>query len=138
MKFNLFTFAVVSCLLAFALWRIPDILWTRDKYLGAAILCFSFPLFVLARIQLGASFSVAPKARALVTSGLYSRIRNPIYVFGGLLGLGTMLFCISLRSAVIMAIIVVPIQIIRARKEEKVLTEAFGEEYIRYKDKTWF
>ena len=32
----------------------------------------------------------------------------------------------------------VPIQIVRARKEEQVLTAAFGEEYLRYKARTWF
>jgi protein-S-isoprenylcysteine O-methyltransferase Ste14 len=32
----------------------------------------------------------------------------------------------------------VPVQIVRARKEEQVLREAFGEEYERYKAGTWF
>jgi protein-S-isoprenylcysteine O-methyltransferase Ste14 len=34
--------------------------------------------------------------------------------------------------------ILVPMQIVRARKEEQVLTQAFGEEYVRYKAGTWF
>jgi protein-S-isoprenylcysteine O-methyltransferase Ste14 len=34
--------------------------------------------------------------------------------------------------------LLVPVQIVRARKEEKVLTAAFGEEYTRYKAGTWF
>jgi protein-S-isoprenylcysteine O-methyltransferase Ste14 len=33
---------------------------------------------------------------------------------------------------------IVPIQLIRARKEERVLEEAFGEEYRAYKRSTWF
>jgi protein-S-isoprenylcysteine O-methyltransferase Ste14 len=32
----------------------------------------------------------------------------------------------------------VPLQKIRARNEAQVLTEAFGEEYLRYRSKTWF
>jgi len=35
-------------------------------------------------------------------------------------------------------LVLVPVQISRARKEERVLTEAFGEEYVRYKAQTWF
>jgi protein-S-isoprenylcysteine O-methyltransferase Ste14 len=34
--------------------------------------------------------------------------------------------------------VLVPLQIFRARKEEQVLHEAFGEEYARYKAATWF
>jgi Phospholipid methyltransferase len=36
----------------------------------------------LARYQLGRSFSVKTEAHELVTAGLYSKIRNPIYVLG--------------------------------------------------------
>jgi protein-S-isoprenylcysteine O-methyltransferase Ste14 len=34
--------------------------------------------------------------------------------------------------------ILLPLQIVRARKEEQVLRQAFGEEYNRYKQHTWF
>src|ERR1035437_8579399 len=37
---------------------------------------------ILSRCTLGRSFSVVPKATALVTRGIYSRIRNPIYISG--------------------------------------------------------
>jgi hypothetical protein len=49
---------------------------------GVVIGLPSLALLVLAQIQLGGSFSVRPKAQALVTHGLYSRIRNPISLFG--------------------------------------------------------
>ena len=55
---------------------------------GAVIGLPSLALLVLARLELGSSFSVRPKAQTLVTHGLYSRIRNPIYVFGGLVFAG--------------------------------------------------
>jgi protein-S-isoprenylcysteine O-methyltransferase Ste14 len=42
-----------------------------------------FALWLTARIQLGKSFSVRARARALVTTGLYSKFRHPIYLFGG-------------------------------------------------------
>jgi protein-S-isoprenylcysteine O-methyltransferase Ste14 len=36
---------------------------------------------ILSRIHLGDSFSVKSEAKKLVTSGMYSKIRNPIYIF---------------------------------------------------------
>ena len=33
---------------------------------------------------------------------------------------------------------VITVQVIRARREERVLTEAFGAEYEAYRNSTWF
>ena len=52
---------------------------------AAAVLLFT------ARWQLGKSFSVTPQARELVTRGLYSKIRNPIYVFSSLFVAGVLI-----------------------------------------------
>ena len=45
----------------------------------------SLVLIIIGRRQLGESFSVMPKAKSLVTTGLYSRIQHPLYVFLDLL-----------------------------------------------------
>jgi protein-S-isoprenylcysteine O-methyltransferase Ste14 len=72
-------------------------LWTSAYFLrwlslraciGAAIALPAFYFWMLARHQLGESFAVRAKAKKLVTHGLYSKIRNPIYLFGGLGALG--------------------------------------------------
>ena len=34
--------------------------------------------------------------------------------------------------------VLIPVQLIRVRKEEKVLEAAFGDTYREYKRKTWF
>ena len=39
---------------------------------------------------------------------------------------------------VVVAVVLVPLQVYRARKEDAVLAAAFGEEYERYKAGTWF
>ena len=52
---------------------------------GCAALCLSVVcavLWVVARLELGRSFSVGAEAHELVTTGLYRHVRNPIYVFG--------------------------------------------------------
>jgi len=104
---------------------------------GAGLAGVSVAMLAVARLQLGASFSVKAKASKLVTTGLYSKIRNPIYVFGALFLVG---IAIVLENWVLLAILVVlaPLQIVRAKKEEAVLHEAFGEEYDQYKAATWF
>ena len=77
------------------------------------------------------------KARALVTHGLYSRIRNPIYVFGALTVAGIFLFAGAPKLLWVLAALV-PLQIYRARKEGRVLVAKFGDEYRAYKARTWF
>jgi protein-S-isoprenylcysteine O-methyltransferase Ste14 len=104
---------------------------------GACLIVFGLLMWTLARVQLGASFSVQAKAKALVTRGIYSRIRNPIYVFGGIMIAGVCLFFLHPEYLLIFAVLV-PMQIIRARKESAVLEEAFGDEYREYKRQTWF
>jgi protein-S-isoprenylcysteine O-methyltransferase Ste14 len=137
MRANLLTLAIAIFTLAVLLVHAPEVVWSTEKVIGAVIAGLSFPLFVLARWQLGSSFSVKAKASRLVTTGLYSRIRNPIYLFGGLFVVGLSLF-LSPWGPLVVALVIVPMQVVRARREERVLAEAFGEEYERYKSKTWF
>ena len=137
MKSNLLTLAVIIVTVASLLIYPPEVDWSTAKVIGAVIAGISFPLFALARWQLGSSFSVKAKASRLVTTGLYSRIRNPIYLFGGLFIVGLSLF-LSPWGPLAVALMIVPLQVVRARREERVLAEAFGEEYERYKSKTWF
>src|SRR6202051_5277103 len=66
---------------------------------------------ILSRYTLGRSFSVAPKATALVTHGIYSRIRNPIYICGEIFLVGLTL--ILWRSALLIILFFsVPIEIL--------------------------
>jgi protein-S-isoprenylcysteine O-methyltransferase Ste14 len=137
MKANILTLAVFFAALAFLVphfWGQP---WTPVRIAGAVIGLPSLVLLVLARVQLGASFSVRARAQALVTSGLYARIRNPIYVFGGLtLAAG---FLVAGKPKLLWALVVlVPLQIYRTRKEEAGLAAKFGDEYGAYKARTWF
>jgi protein-S-isoprenylcysteine O-methyltransferase Ste14 len=81
--------ALTAGLLCFSiLWKGP---WNSARYSGLAILVTGIVFFFTARFQLGKSFSVTPQARKLVTHGLYSKIRNPIYVFSSMMVLGVLL-----------------------------------------------
>ncbi len=137
MRGNIATVVLVAVVLAILLIHPPPIQWTAAKVIGAALAGISFPFFLWARWQLGASFSVTAQARRLVTKGLYARIRNPIYVFGGLMAAGFSLF-LSPWGPLVVAVVLIPLQISRARKEAEVLRAAFGDEYERYRRGTWF
>ena len=93
-------------------------------------------LWFVARRQLGAAFSVRPEARQLVTTGFYARFRHPIYVFGTMAFLLVLLALQGWQALAIWAILI-PVQVIRARREERVLSEAFGAEYQAYRKSTW-
>jgi protein-S-isoprenylcysteine O-methyltransferase Ste14 len=111
--------------------------WTPVKIAGAALAVVSLGLLVTARLQLGGAFSLKAKASTLVTTGLYSKIRNPIYVSGALALVG-MAIVLGNWVLLVLAALLAPVQIYRAQKEEAVLAEAFGEEYARWKAQTWF
>jgi protein-S-isoprenylcysteine O-methyltransferase Ste14 len=137
LKLNIITFAiiVVGAILFFS--QALGLPWTTERVFGLGIAMPSLLLVLTARVQLGRAFSVRAKATHLVTSGLYSRIRNPIYVFSCLFLLGIIIWADEPWFLLIFAVIV-PMQIYRARKESQVLEAKFGAEYLDYKRKTWF
>lgn len=94
-------------------------------------------VWFIARRQPGDAFSVTAQARHLVTRGLYSRIRHPIYIFGTMAFLFVVLALQGWPALFIWAIVIF-IQVVRVRREERVLAETFGAEYAAYRPKTWF
>ncbi len=105
--------------------------------LGIAIVIPSMILLIIARFQLGSSFSLSAQAKELRTTGLYSKLRHPVYVFGQLLLLGLVL-CIKAPMFFLAWGLLVVMQILRAKREEEVLEAKFGDEYREYKKRTWF
>ncbi len=98
----------------------------------------SYLLWITARIQLGNNFTVLPKANGfLVTGGLYSKLRNPVYVFSTLSIFGSVLPSKSIIQYSFL-IAMISIQFIRSKKEGEILLQKYGKEYIQYKKETWF
>lgn len=110
--------------------------WTPMRVAGTGLMVPGLVLWGIAHVQLGNSFSVRAEARQLVTRGLYSRFRNPIYVFGGI-GVAGFVLAIERPIWLLAFLVLVPMQIARSRREARVLEEKFGEEYREYARHTW-
>ena len=65
---------------------------------------------------------------------MYAKIRNPIYVFSGLLVLG-ILISLQYRYALLLLLVLIPVQIVRARQEARVLEARFGDQYRKYRER---
>jgi len=104
---------------------------------GAALAIVAFVLVMITRVQLGKAFSVRPEAKQLVTSGIYSRIRNPMYVFVDLAIAGVIL-AVGLYWLFALLAAFAAFQARQARREAKVLQDKFGRAYLDYRKQTWF
>jgi protein-S-isoprenylcysteine O-methyltransferase Ste14 len=136
-KLNYGTLILVAVGVSAFIWVFWSLPWSALRIAGLAIAIPSFLLLALARVQLGGAFSVQAKATTLVTTGLYARIRNPIYIFGSLMIAGFILWA-NQPWLLLVLVLVLPMQFFRSRQEERVLTEKFGAAYLDYKKKTWF
>jgi protein-S-isoprenylcysteine O-methyltransferase Ste14 len=135
-----YVFAAVQALCASALFWLAFLradVWDWQRYLGAVFTLIGMAGIAIARIQLGRSFAVRAEARKLVTHGLYSKIRNPIYVFGSALVAGIILV-LHRPILWLFFLFMIVMQTIRAHREAQVLEAAFGDDYRDYRRKTWF
>jgi protein-S-isoprenylcysteine O-methyltransferase Ste14 len=115
-------------------WTTP---WNAQRYIGTVLVVVGIGFVVVARYQLGKSFAIKAEAHELVTTGLYSKIRNPIYVFATVMFVGVILV-VQRPVLWIFLVIMVIAQTLRARREARVLEAAFGDGYREYRRRAWF
>jgi len=110
------------------------------QFFGFILVILGFIESMLGRKELATNWTESydyqiKKKHELVTTGIYSQVRNPIY--GGL--------WLTLTGALIVSetYLFLPISLLTlfafikfARREEKILIKYFGEKYLKYKKKT--
>lgn len=111
--------------------------WVRWLGLGSAL--GGFAIMLVALRTLGKNYSAyvtIQEQHHLVQTGIYSVVRNPIY-------LGTMLFwpgaCVVFRSWLVFPIFAyfLSFAVLRGAQEERVLREHFTTEFEAYRQRTW-
>lgn len=97
-------------------------------------------LWIVAMAYLGKSLNVLPEPRGtrVVTRGVYQYLRHPVYAGITLTLFGLFLACGSTAGMVYLFIIVIPLNLLRARLEESALIRQYGETYRSYKRRTLF
>lgn len=98
---------------------------------GLSLVCIGSVLCVYVIHFLGRSFSLMAEARELVTHGPYSIVRHPLYMVEEVVVLGVVIQFFSLPMLALF-LVHIGVQIQRMKNEEKVLTEAFTDEYKSY------
>ena len=107
-------------------------------FIYAAITITGLCFWWAGKIFLGDAFSTVPRAKRLVTKGIYSKIRHPIYTGICLMLIGLAFLGDAPLSLRVLILFFAAVKIIRAYFEEKLLEKRFAAVYIEYKKNTWF
>ena len=103
------------------------------------IICAIGVIFIIAGIiTLGEYFTTSIIPKGLVTTGIYSKIRHPMFIGAILVYIGIVVIFQSIIGFLLVLFILIPFFIYSAIEEEKILSEKFKDKYIAYKKKTLF
>lgn len=108
----------------------------RVVYAGLGLGLAGWVIWIVSMWNLGGSLAVLPGTDRLVIRGLYQYMRHPIYLGITLTLFGLMLTVGSLWGILYVVFVVLPVNIVRARMEDKKLLAQFGETYKTYRDNT--
>jgi len=105
------------------------------------IVVFAVALWLLWRshADLGLNWRVTTELRekhTLVTGGVFKHIRHPMYLAHWLWGIAQALLIHNWIAGLASLVIIIPLYIIRVRREEHMMLDRFGEEYREYMKRT--
>lgn len=108
-----------------------------NNYAGLVLFFVGFSIWMKGLHDLGDSFGLLPVVKKLISKGIYSKIRHPIYLGGSLVDLGLSLYSLY-WPIILLTLLLMAVQMFRIRKEENALIRKFREGYVKYKKQTWF
>lgn len=96
-------------------------------------------IFIITGIMtLGEYFTASINPKGLVTHGIYSKIRHPIFIGVILVYFGLEFIFQSVYGLLLVIFVLIPFYIYSAIEEEKMLSKKFKDQYTAYKKKTLF
>jgi protein-S-isoprenylcysteine O-methyltransferase Ste14 len=128
-------FAILSPWLDFADFKMP----TALGWLGAVLMAGSIILLMVAHRHLGRNWSPSVDLRQehkLVTQGIYAYLRHPIYASVWLWCLAQALLVHNWIGGLAGLVLFLPVYLTRLPVEERMMLDAFGDEYRSYMRRT--
>jgi protein-S-isoprenylcysteine O-methyltransferase Ste14 len=108
-------------------------------WLGVVLLVASLFVFARAHIDLKSNWSPSLEIyqeHFLVTNGIYSLIRHPMYASQGLFAIAQLLLLQNGLAGPLNLVVVILFFLLRVPAEEQMMLDAFGEPYREYMEKT--
>lgn len=109
------------------------------QWVGVGIFIIAIVIFCLSQIGLGRNFSATTEIRKghkLVTNGIYRYIRHPMYTSYWLWGIAQVLILQNWVAGLAMLATFIPFYLERVPREEHMMLDHFGEEYVSYMETT--
>lgn len=120
--------------LDFANYRLP----TWAGWLGVLLLIGALLVFWRAHADLGVNWSPSLEIREkheLVTRGIYSVIRHPMYASQWLWVIAQPLLLQNWIAGLLNLLVFIPFYFLRVKTEEQMMMETFGDQYRVYREK---
>jgi protein-S-isoprenylcysteine O-methyltransferase Ste14 len=108
------------------------------RTIGFIIGAIGVVILITGIVTLGKYFTASMTPKGLVTHGIYSKIRHPIFFGVILVYLGMEFIFQSIYGLLLVIFVLIPFYIYSAIEEEKILSKMFKDEYTAYKKKTLF
>lgn len=109
-----------------------------QRMIGVSLFVIGLTIMIVGQITLWQNYSgfvVIKKDHQLITHGIYSFTRNPIYL-GAILAFASFAIYAASVYGFLAMIATIPIFLFRIKMEEKMLAEYFGDEYETYRNTT--
>lgn len=108
------------------------------RSIGGIMIVLGVTLAIWGRVTLGQAFTSSLSPKGFVTTGIYSKLRHPMYTGGVLFFIGCGFLFQSIVGLILTGLLVIPLLMFSAIEEERQMLGTFGEKYIDYKKKTIF
>lgn len=108
-------------------------------WIGIAIFAIALWLLWRSHADLGQNWRTTTELReehTLITGGIFQHIRHPMYSAHWLWGIAQALLIHNWIAGLASLVIIIPIYVLRVRREEHMMLEQFGDEYRTYMSQT--